>query len=561
MPASRPQKAALAAVCVLALVPPAVAHPAGAEVDLALSRIQPEAIQAHMRFLADDLLEGRGTGSRGYELAAKYVAARFEALGLKPGGEAGGYFQAVPLRKATPVADGSSLALIRDGKRTELEAGEDFLLQSQTLAEEDSSVTAPVVFVGYGVTATALGYDDYAGIDVRGKIVVLLSGAPAAFPSDQHAWYSSTLLKRENLVAHGAVGVLGVLTPEDEQRIRWENMARSSKEPGFLWLDETGQPFYAFPSVRGVGLLSRKAAEDLFAGTPRSLEQVFAGAKEGRPQSFELPVQASLRTVSRHERAESPNVAGVVPGWDPVLRDEYVVLSAHLDHMGIGAPIDGDSIYNGAYDNASGIAVLLEVAYAFASLGERPRRSLLFLAVTAEEQGLQGSDYFARHPTLPRGRIVANINLDMFLMLYPVRDVVAFGAEHSSLGKLVEPAAGRLGLTVSPDPFPEEVVFIRSDQLSFVRQGIPALFLTNGLKSDDPAATGELLMKWRQTTYHKPGDDMRQTFDFASGATFARLNFMLAWQVAQEDAAPSWNPGDFFGETFGKAAQAEAARP
>ena len=549
----RSRKAALAAVCVLALVPPAVAHPSGAEVDLALSRIQPEAIRAHMSFLADDLLEGRGTGSRGYELAAKYVAARFEALGLKPAGDQGSYFQRVPLRKATPVADGSSLAVIRGGQRTELTPGEDFLLQGQSLIEEDSSVTAPVVFAGYGVTAPELGYDDYAGVDVRGKIVVILSGAPKAFPSDQHAWYSSTLLKRENLAAHGAAGVLGVITPEDEPRLRWDNMKRNANEPGFLWLDETGKPHYSWPSVRGVGLLSRKAAEALFAGAPRSLDQVFAGIKENRPQSFELPVQASLRTVSRHERAESPNVAAVVPGWDPVLREEYIVLSAHLDHLGIGAPIEGDSIYNGAYDNASGIAALLEVANAFASLPERPRRSLLFLAVTAEEQGLQGSDYFARHPTVPRGKIVANLNMDMFLMLFPVRDVVAFGAEHSSLGKLVEPEARRLGLTVSPDPFPEEVVFIRSDQLSFVRQGVPALFLTNGMKSDDPAGGGPILQTWRQTTYHKPNDDMSQTIDFASGATFARLNFLLAWQVAQDDAAPTWNPGDFFGETFGKA--------
>lgn len=555
MPLSRSRKAVLAAACILALVPPAAAHPSGAEVDLALSRIQPEAIRAHMSFLADDLLEGRGTGSRGYELAAKYVAARFEALGLKPAGNQGTYFQAVPLRKVTPV-EGGSLALIRDGKRIELRAGEDFLLQPQNLLTEDSSVTAPLVFAGYGVTAPELGYDDYAGLDVRGKIVVLLSGAPASFPSDQHAWYSSTLLKRENLAAHGAAGVLGVITPEDEPRFRWDNMKRNANEPGFLWLDETGKPYYSWPSLRGVGLLSRKGAEALFAGAPRSLDQVFAGTKENRPQSFELPVQASLRTVSRHERTESPNVAGVVPGWDPVLRDEYIVLSAHLDHIGIGPEVEGDSIYNGAYDNASGIAALLEVANAFAGLPERPRRSLLFLAVTAEEQGLQGSDYFARHPTLPRGKIVANLNMDMFLMLFPVRDVVAFGAEHSSLGKLVEPAASRLGLTVSPDPFPEEVVFIRSDQLSFVRQGVPALFLASGMKSDDPAGGGPILMKWRQTTYHKPNDDMRQTIDFASGATFARLNFLLAWEVAQADAAPTWNPGDFFGETFGEAAPA-----
>lgn len=555
MPGSRPPKTVLAALCALALTPLVLGQGArrpDAGVEQALARIRPEAIRAHMRFLADDLLEGRGTGTRGYELAAKYVAARFEALGLEPAGAGGGYFQNVPMRKATTVGSECSLALIRDGRRSELVYGEDYLLQSGVLFEADSSVTAPLVFAGYGVTAPELGYDDYAGLDVQGKIVVNLFGAPASFPHDQRAYYSSAQAKLENLVARGAAGTLAILTPEDEQRMSWEGLAQALGTPAFSWVDEKGKPFRARPGMRGAGLLSRKAAEAVFAGAPRSLAEVFESARSGRPQPFALPVQASLRTVGRFEPAESPNVAAVLRGSDPRLRDEHVVLSAHLDHLGIGEPIGGDAIYNGAYDNASGIAMLLEVAHAFASLPERPRRSVLFLAVAAEEKGLQGSDYFARHPTVPLERIVANINVDMFLMLQPLRDVVAFGAEHSSLGQVVERAARLLDLEVSPDPFPEQALFIRSDQLSFIRQGIPSLYLTNGFKSDDPAGGGPLRMRWLQSTYHKPNDDMSQTFDFEAGAQFTRLNFLLAREVAQDDAAPRWNPGDFFGETLGR---------
>ncbi|HWM94560.1 MAG TPA: M28 family metallopeptidase [Thermoanaerobaculia bacterium] len=542
------RKTLVALFCALALSPAALAQP---EVEEALAGIRPEAIRAHMLFLADDLLEGRGTGSRGYELAAKYVASRFEALGLEPAGSGGSYFQPVPLLRAKLTESEGSLALVRDGERTELKYGEDFLLDPFT-PEPESSVTAPVAFVGFGITAPELGYDDYAGIDVRGKIVVQLSGAPASFPHNHRAYYSTSQVKQMNAVSRGAVGVLAVLTPEDERRAPWQDMVRASKAASFRWVDGTGKPPDLRPEWRGSALLSRKSAETLFTRAPRPLAEVFETATAGKPQSFDLPVQASLRTVGTRERAESPNVAAVLRGSDPKLRDEYVVLTAHLDHMGIGEPIEGDSIYNGAYDNASGIAALLEVAGAFASLPQRPRRSVLFLAVAAEEQGLQGSDYFARHPTVPIGKIVANVNVDMFMMFAPLHDVVGFGAEHTSLGQTAEQAARRLGVEISPDPFPQEVIFVRSDQYSFVKQGIPSLLLTTGFQSEDPDGGGPLFLKWLRTHYHKPSDDLSQTFDFEAGAKFTRLNFLIALQVAQEVAPPRWNEGDFFGGKFSR---------
>jgi peptidase M28-like protein len=540
------------AICAVALWTPAFAQtsrPLPAEVEPALATIRPQAIRAHMRFLADDLLEGRRTATRGYDLAAKYVAAAFEALGLEPAGTAGSYFQSVPLVRMTMVEPECSLDLLREGGRIPLRQREDYI--SGNLAEPESSVTAPVVFVGFGVTAPELGYDDYAGIDVRGKIVALLAGAPPSFPHNQRAYYSDSRIQMRNAVSRGAVGVLAILTPELERIAPWELIVRETRLPSQAWMDEAGRPARALPEIRGSALLSRKGADALFAGAPRSLEEVFKTAEAGQPQAFELPVQASLRTVNRHERTESPNVAAVLRGSDPRLREEYVVLTAHLDHLGVGEPVAGDAIYNGAYDNAAGVAVLLEVADALAQLPVPPRRSVLFLAVTGEEQGLNGSEYFARHPTVPIERVVADVNLDMFLMLYPLRDVIAFGAEHSSLGPTVEEAAGKLGIEVSPDPIPEQVVFIRSDQYAFVQQGVPAVFLIGGWKTGDPAVDGRALWsKWMQEVYHHPGDDMSQAMDFGAGAQFAKLNFLITYLAAQADRAPSWNPGDFFGEKF-----------
>jgi len=535
-------------LCALALCQPVLAQPAGsgaAEMEKALAAIRPQAIRAHMAFLADDLLEGRRTGTRGYDLAAKYVVAQLAALGLEPAGTNGSYFQPVPLARMATVEPECSVAFLRDGRKTELQYGVDYFIRS---VSHNSDVTAPVVFAGFGVTAPEMGYDDYAGIDVRGKIVVLLSGAPASFPHDQRAYYSHPAGKIRNLVARGAAGYLGIFTPELERVFPWEHALKEAGLPNVSWADETGRPHLLGP---GTAILSWKGAEALFAGTPHRLEEIFKNAETGRPQSFELPVQASLRNRGRIEGIESPNVAAVLRGSDPRLKEEYIVLSAHLDHVGVGKPVAGDSIYNGAYDNASGVAILLEVANAFTHLPAAPRRSVIFLAVTGEEEGLNGSDFFAQHPTVPIGRIVANVNLDMFLMLYPLRDVIAFGAEHSSLALTVEEAAHRLGIAVSPDPFPEQVMFIRSDHYSFVQQGVPAISLDGGFQTGDPAVDGQAIReKWMKEKYHQPGDDMSQVIDVDAGAQFAKLNLLISYLLAQNDKAPSWNPGDFFGDTF-----------
>lgn len=516
----------------------------------AMAVIDTAAIASHVRFLADDLLEGRGTGTRGYEIAARYVASRFAELGLAPAGDGASYFQRVPLRKASLVPSSASVAFARRGKVDRLRFEEDYLM-SASVAHPGTDVAAPLVFVGYGVTAPELGYDDFADIDARGKIVVVLSGAPPTFPHDQRAYYSK--VKDTNLARHGAIGYVNVRTPWDEKRANWERGVRQTRLGSMRWLNRQGEPQDVEPDLRASLTLRRPAAERLFAAAGHSLDSIFAVAEKARPFGFALGTEGRISRRSRHTQVAGSNVVGLLRGSDPKLRDEVVVYSAHLDHLGISTPVRGDSINNGALDNASGIACMLEVAEAFAA-GERPRRSILFLAVTAEEKGLQGSDYFAANPTVPIDRIVADVNLDMLLMLFPLADIVAFGAEHSSLGPIVERAAKQVGMNVTPDPMPDEVIFVRSDQYPFVKRGVPSVFVTAGQKSRDPSVVGsELAEAWMNEVYHSPQDDLTQAIDWESGARFSRLNYLIGLIVAQQTPRPTWNPGDFFGTTFGSA--------
>ncbi|HYG63902.1 MAG TPA: M28 family metallopeptidase, partial [Thermoanaerobaculia bacterium] len=552
-PVSRPLWTAAALftlACGAAAQPPAV-NPQitdAAVTDQAMALIRPEVIGAHMRFLADDLLEGRGTGTRGYDIAAQYVATQLEAAGLEPAGAGGTYFQPVPFRRSVAEEKECSVTLQRQGSKADLRYGVDYIMRVDSLLPESAEVTAPVAFVGFGVTAPELNYDDYAGVDVRGKIVALLTDAPAAFPHNQRAYYSSTRLKGENAVAHGAIGVFIISNRDDRKSFPWSQVVRHAKTGGMRWVDAAGKPDEVWGEIRGSAWLSEQGAAALFQGAPKTIDQALDDADASKPQGFDLPVRATLKSTARHTRVDSPNVAAVLRGSDPRLRDQYVVYTGHLDHVGVSDPVDGDSINNGAFDNASGIAALIEAAKAFVSLPTAPRRSILFVAVTGEEKGLRGSDYFAQHPTVPRERIVANVNLDMFVMPFPLKDVVAFGAEHSSLGPVVEAAAKRVGFTLSPDPAPEEVIFIRSDQYSFVRQGVPAVFITHGAQSADPKIDGPArIVEWMRTRYHRPKDDMDQPMHLESGVKFARLNFLIGYDVAQADQPPTWNPGDFFG--------------
>jgi hypothetical protein len=518
----------------------------------AMDAIRPEAIRAHMRFLSDSLLQGRGLGTPGYQVAAHYVAAQLEAAGLHPAGAGGTWYQTVPLRKSVTVDSESSLALVSGSGEQVLTPLKDYARWGD-LNKTENSVEAPLVFVGFGVSAPERGYDDYAGADVRHKIVVLLLGAPAKFPSTVRAYYSDYVVKQRTAVAHDAVGYIELMMPEDVKRLPWEWYMPQIQMGNTAWLDKDGNPHNAFPELRTFTTLSPSGATKLFAGASETLDQVFATARSGRPQSFALPATARVRSVSAQTSADSPNIIGEIPGSDPLLRNQFVVYTAHVDHLGICPPKNGDNVCHGTLDNASGTASLLEIARAFAALPKAPRRSVLFVFVTGEEMGLLGSDYFASFPTVPRKAIVADINIDGAPgLLYPMKDLIALGAEHSSLGQQVQSAVKRVGYSLSPDPTPEENMFVRSDQYSFVQQGIPAVCIEDGIHSTDPSVDGLKVQKdWSVTKYHTPLDNMDQVLDYDSAARASRVNFLVGFEIAQQDAAPVWNKGDFFGEEFG----------
>jgi hypothetical protein len=428
--------------------------------------ISAEALTAHLEFLADDALEGRFTGTRGNELAAKYIAAQFAAAGLKGGMPGGSYYQKIPLRRTKVLPKATSMVLSGGGRTVKLKYATDFLLFDTHQDNTTGFLSAPVVFVGYGVSAPELNYDDYANIDVKGKIVaVLFLGAPSKFPATVRAYYMNMDVKRKIAEDHGAVGILGIWTLE--KMFPWQLILKMAPaHPPMRWLDAQGR-------IHGQAiwspLLSPSAAEVLFTGEKYGLAEIFAASEKGEPPRFTTTKTVTVRYQNHHTPVESANVVAMVEGADPELKSEYVVFSTHLDHLGIGLEIDGDAIYNGAVDNASGCAVMLEIARAFSQLPRRPRRSVIFVVVTAEEVGLLGSDYFANNSPVPIEKVVANINFDMVALFVPaLRDVIAYGGDHSSLGRTAAQAAVESGFEISPDPFPSQGVFVRSDHYSFV---------------------------------------------------------------------------------------------
>lgn len=524
----------------------------GPEITAALDGIRGAEIERHMRVLADDALEGRGLGTAGYEGALRHVETAVKSYGLTPAGEAGGFRQRVPLRNSVVVPAASSMSVRGPGGRKTLAYGKDFMLGADPLRTDVAIDDAPVTFVGYGVSAPGLGYDDYgAGADVTGKVVAYLSGAPAMLPSNERAYYSSGAVKEAEAVKRGAIGTISFTSPDDP-RFRWDVSVATGSQGSYAWVDAQGHPNRGDPALRGSASLNHSGVAALFAGAAKPAAEVFAAAAKSTPQAFDLATRVSLVTTSTHTDVESANLVARLEGSDPALKNEHVVYIAHVDHFGRGVAMNGDDIYNGAHDNASGVAIVLEVARAYAALPTRPRRSTLFLFVTAEERGLLGSDYFARHPTVPKEGIVADLTLDMPFLFHPLLDIVPYGAQHSTLAAPVAKAAERLKIAIGTDPIPEQVLFIRSDHFSFVRQGVPSLFIKSGFQTGDPARDGAAINAgYRRDVYHKPNDDMSQAFDFEAGAQHARLNFLTGWLVAQETARPAWNPGDFFGTLFG----------
>lgn len=519
---------------------------------ISAATFSPARIEADVTFLADDMLKGRDTGSDGYRVAANYVAAEYARLGLKPMGDKG-YFQEVPFKTAHVNQETASMVVRNGDKETALALGDDFYMGG-SVKNRSGETSGKVVFLGYGVHAPELGHDDLKGMDLEGKIAMIVSGSPDSFHTEIRAHHGSSTTKLKELLKRGVTGLITVNSPEREKRRPFKIYKRFLGTKSFDWIMPDGKSA-AEPKLKAAATVSNDAAKTMFEGGDVSFSKAMKAVSGGEFASFELPATVDMKRESvMSETFYSPNVLAVLEGSDPKLKNEYVVISAHLDHIGVTERAKGDDkINNGALDNAAGVSVMLEVARAYMSAPTKPKRSILFAAVAAEEKGLLGAEYFAHFPTVEKSSMIANVNLDMPILLYDFTDVVAFGADRSSLGQITAEAVGKIGVSLSPDPMPQEGIFTRSDHYRFVQQGIPSVFLVTGWGKDTNGKDGgKIFMDFLGKTYHSPHDEIDQDIDYNAGAKFAYVNWLITSAIANDDKRPTWNEGDFFGNTFAK---------
>ena len=510
----------------------------------AMGRIDTNTIRSHIAFLADDKLKGRYPGTEGFQTAVDYVIDQYKKIGLTPAGDDNGFTQKLVIRKSL-LNNTSSVAILKDknGNTDSLVFARDFIPVPHPLMES-ANADGQLVFAGYGVEIPG-GYSDYNGIDVKGKIVVVINGAPPGLMSTLTAHFSNAGNKMTTAFTKGAIGVIIVNTTlrpgTNLNPTIQSNTTLNPEKTTAYGLGFTG-------NLKAVLNGTTYFLKKIFLNSGKNMEQVLADLKKGKPLSFDLPFSIAVSYQTIHTDFESYNIVGLIPGNDKILKNEYVVHSAHLDHLGIGRVVNGDSIYNGAHDNASGVASLLEIARVYRSSGAKPKRSVLIVMVTGEEMGLIGSSYFAANPTVPKASIVADVNTDMPTVIAPLLSIVPLGAEHSSIMNNVKFAANYLALEVEKDPEPDENRFVRSDQYSFVKNGIPALHIKYGTKTDVPGFNlTAFVQKWRAKYYHQAADGMDGIFNFAAAKTYIQLNFLISYSIAQSLERPKWNDKDLFG--------------
>ncbi len=527
------------------VVPAAVAESEPAaeakyDVEQSMDAIEANDLRAHVEFLADDLLEGRDTGSRGARVAANYIKTCFQRFGLEPVGDEGTFFQRIPFRKKA-IANSSQMKVEINGEMVPLNYKSDFLVVKPP-HRSGEPLTLASAFAGFGIRADEYDYDDYRDLDVAGKAVIYLGGEPASgdtafFAGERPTKYSRSRAKRRLAGEVGAAASVSVFGAREAARFSWNDLQRFLARPG-VQLDERANSSSAgdIPAM----VVSADAAELLFADEGQSYADLDRMAEKGALQPFAMKKKLEFKINFTDEPFEDNNVVGYLEGSDPALKSEVIVITAHYDHVGIGTPVAGDSVYNGAADNASGVAGLLELAEAFSSLPQAPRRSLLFLAVTGEEKGLLGSRYYVEHPIYPLKKTVANFNLDM-IGLGDSTAMVVFGGERSSLGENVRKAAEALGVAIYPDEIPEERVFYRSDHYSFARKGVPAVLPSFGMHR-------EWMSEFRKF-YHRPSDDKNlRWLNYNNMRQHVRVVFAAALEVANAENAPRWVDGDEFGK-------------
>jgi Zn-dependent M28 family amino/carboxypeptidase len=488
---------------------------------------------ADISFIASDANQGRQTGSPGYMRAANYVIGRMKGLGLQPAGDKGGFFQQVNFEQQIVDQDASRAELVGDdGASSPLKVG-DALLISPGGEPRPANVDAPLVFLGYGLGLPKQGYDDFAGQDLKGKIAVVISGGPdnisAPVKSDARSNRAAELAKR------GVLGIISLTTPHQVE-IVWSRQRLIAHQAGMYLADAK---FHDVPDGFLLATADPDQSEAFFKGSGHTFAEMSAlsDASKTVPR-FDLKPRLKATVVATREQLSSPNLLAKLEGSDPKLKSEYVVISGHLDHLGVGEPINGDSIYNGAMDDASGVAAVLDIARRIKA-GPRPRRSVLFAIFTAEEKGLLGSHYFAADPTVPKSAIVADLNFDMPLPLWPLKMVYLPGETESTLGADARAVGAKQNIAVVPDPNPDRNVFIRADQYSFVREGVPSLFMKFGFLKNTPEY--QIEHDWRANRYHSPSDDLEQPGVFKEEAVkLDAYTAAIALRVANAEARPQW---------------------
>jgi Peptidase family M28 len=493
---------------------------------------------SHVEALANDGMEGRNTGSPAHKRAADYVAGVFERAGLKPAGT-NGFIQPVAFKTLKIDEPHCSLALIASDRAETLMLGEDANISAKS--EATGPIDAPLAFVGYGMSVPEMHFDDLAGQELKGKVAVFLNGSPSNIPGPLRAHYQSQAERWAALKRAGAIGQISIANPKSMD-IPWARSTLARLQPAMVLAD----PEFDETSGQQLAVTMNPAhAEKLFEGSGHAFDELLALADAGKPlPRFALPERLRAKVAVERGAVESQNVAGIYSGGDPARAREYVVLSAHLDHLGIGEPVNGDRIYNGAMDNASGVAAILEIAQELHESKARPSRSILFVAVTGEEKGELGSRYFAAHPTVPASSIVANVNIDMFLPLFPLKELMVLGLDESDLGGDIRAVAKELGVGVQADPEPQRNRFIRSDQYSFIKAGIPALSMKVGYEPGSPEAA--IARKWTAERYHAPSDDLNQPIDRGAAGMYVEVIKRLAIRIANRPDRPTWNANSFF---------------
>jgi Zn-dependent M28 family amino/carboxypeptidase len=510
----------------------------------ALQKIDPEHIRANVRFLSHDLLEGRGTGQRGGDIAAEYIATQFWLDGLKPAGDNGTFFQNVPMAGITPTTETTFELVPRRGEAMQLKPLDEYVAYDET-ERPSSDIDSELVYVGYGIEAPEYHWDDYKGVDVRGKVLLMLVNEPPSddpnfFKGSALTYYGRWTYKYEEAARKGAVGAI-LIHKSDMASYPWEVVRNSnSGEKEFLKSDA--------PQLKAAGWIQLEVARQVAQKSGMDLDKMMMEAKSRNFHPVALPVKLKAHMVSKIRQISSRNVLAMLPGSDPKLKDEAVIYTAHYDHLGIRPDMPGDNIYNGARDNGTGCGILLELARVFAQAQSKPRRSVLFVSVTAEEQGLLGSEYLGKHPPIPAAKVALDLNFDDVPPLGEPEEVEVSGAERTTFYPTVEAMAKQFRLAIRPDSHPEAGHYYRSDHFSMARVGVPAFSINEGMKykGHNPQWGIEQAEEFTNKHYHQPSDEYSPSMDFRGDATITRFGFALGWAAASQPKLQGWQKGDEF---------------